>query len=971
MKKKFSLVLLMLAVVCLFSSCSESGLFKDVYISEVMNNNKSVLADENGDFGDWIELHNPTASPINLSGYMLSDNSYNVDQFVFPEFTIGAGEYFVVFADGTEKIDTENRIIHVPFSLSSKGESICLYNAKGRLLCNFVTNKPGKDKSTGIDEKGQFAFFDTPTPGKANNEVLADVPVANVKETTGLYINEYSTNSTATLTDDEGEFVSWVEIYNSSDKDISLKGCTLSDDFANKEKWAFPAIKVKAGEYLVVYLSGKIREYNSEKSFVHADFSLKGDEEFLYIFDKNQKEIDSCRVFDLTSNLTCGRKKDDVSSFAFFAKATPGKANTQKAFESVDSARYTGNKSISITEVAAVNTTVPQSSQGEYFDYVELHNNTDEDINLKDYKLSESKKAESFKSLPDRVLKAGDYIAIYCDDVDRVSNVTGNIYVSMGLNRYCETVYLIDKKGIVVDSLNYGRVSSGYFAGREVDSVDETVYYSSLTPGKENPKTTLKQALSNPEFSQGSTYLKKGSEITLSCSDGEIRYTTDGSVPTKKSKLFSEAIKVNQTTAFRARAFKEGYVPSDTISATYIVGKKHTLPVVFLTTDSKNLYDYNTGIWADGPGKGSEFPYVGANYWKDWERPVNFEFMTQDGVAQVQFDAGIKVFGQYSRALAQKSVSINLRDKYGLKEVCYPFFEDNDVNVFSSLILRNSGQDFSKSHIRDAYCAMVIKNSIDVDIMDYQPVITYVNGKYHGIYDLREKLDEDYLANHRGVDSENVDFIKGNAIVQRGSMDNYKALLEYIKTHDMRKDEHYKYVCSQIDIDELISYWMCESFFTNTDTGNIRFYRENSEGSKWRWIFFDVDWALFPSTYTYNYINNYLNPEGHGVGKMFNTTIMSNLIKNKSFRTRLLEIHSKHLKTTFETERLLKIFDELVEEIRPEMKEHCERWGAISYNAWENSIVALRKIISEKREIFIDDMKESFNMTAEEIEKYL
>lgn len=973
MKKTIGILICVLTVLCLFTSCGETTLMNDVYISEVMTNNKTVLTDENGDFCDWIELHNPTAEPINLSGYMLSDSSYNMDKFVFPDFTIASGEYFVIFADGTEKVDTENRVIHVPFSLSSKGESIYLYNAKGKLRCCINTNKLEKDQSIGIDENEKLVIFDTATPGRANTDEMADLPVVSAKETTGLYINEYSTSSTATLTDDEGDFVSWVELYNSTDKDINLKGCSLSDDFSNKTKWTFPSVRIKAGEYLVVYLSGKTKAYEKDSTVIHADFVLNGEEEFLYIFDKNSKVIDSAQVFDLTSNLTCGRPADNVETFAFFAKATPGKANKLKAFESVDSARYTGNKSISITEVAAVNTTVPQSSQGEYFDYVELYNNTSKDINLKDYKLSDSKKAESFKTLPDKVLKSGEYIAIYCDDTDRVSATTGNIYISMGLNRYGETVYLIDKNGIVIDSLEYSRLSSGYCAGRDINSTDDVLYYSTLTPAKKNPTKTLLSAVSNPEFSQSSTYLEKGSEISISCSDSQaqIRYTTDGSVPTEKSTLYTSPITVTKTVAIRAKVFKDGYVPSDAVSATYIVGRKHDLPVVFLTTDDDNLYDYNTGIWADGPGKSSEFPYVGANYWQDWERPINFEYMTTDGVSQLQFDAGIKVFGQYSRALDQKSVSINLRDKYGIKEVCYPFFEDNDVNVFSSFVLRNGGQDFSKSHIRDAFCAMVIKNSIDVDFMDYQPVVTYVNGKYHGIYDLREKLDEDYLANHRGIDSDNVDFIKGNSIVQRGSIDNYKELLEYISSHDMTDTKCYEYVCSQIDIDELISYWMCESFFTNTDTGNIRFYRENTDGSKWRWIFFDADWALFPSTYTWNYIDNYLNPNGHGVGRAFKTTIMVNLMKNSSFRTRVLEIHSEHLKTTFDTDRMLKIYDELIKEIKTEMPYHCERWNAISYKAWESSTEVLRNIISEKRAIFIEDMKESFKMTKEEIEKYL
>lgn len=970
MKKLISAVICVLIIMSLFASCSGGG-FSDVYVSEIMASNKRTYADENGEFCDWIEIHNPTSAAIDLKGYMLSDDPYDIELFKFPSVTIGAGEYMVVFADKSKKVDAENGIIHVPFSISSKTEAVSIYTPTGKLINTIRTNRLADDTSIGVGKDGKLEIFENPTPGKANDGSSQVSDAISAEDAKGLYINEYSTDSTQTVMDEDGEFVSFVELFNSTGKSINLKGCSLSDDSKDKAKWIFPNVTIKKGEYLVVYLSGKTKPYENG-SKLHADFKLSGNEDVLYLYDKSGKTIDSCKIEKLISNLTCGRDINNINNFVFFAKATPGKPNNLTPFESIDSARLTSNKAVSVTEVAAVNTTVSQSSIGEYFDYIELHNNTKKDINLSDYKLSDSRNSESFKQLPNRTLKAGDYIAIYCADSDYVSSATGNIYVSLGLNRYGEKVYLVEKSsGVAVDTFEYGRLSSGYSAGRNVSGTDETVYYSTLTPGKPNGEKQLGAALANPEFSLSSTYVEKGDTIELKCSDGEIHYTTDGSVPKKDSPIYTDPITINKTTAIRAKVFKSGFVPSDAVSATYIVGRKHTLPVVFLTTDNDNLYGYTNGIWADGPGKGTVFPFVGANYWKDWERPVNFEYMTADGVAQTQFDAGIKVFGQYSRAQEQKSVSINLRDKYGPKEVCYPFFKDNNTNVFSAFVLRDSGQDFTKSHIRDAFCAMVMKNKIDVDIMDYQPVVTYVNGKYHGIYDLREKLDEDYLANHHGIDPDNIDLIKGNNIVQNGTIDDYAALLEYIKTHDMKDEKCYNYVCSKIDIDELISYWMCESFFTNTDTGNIRFWREKTDEGKWRWLFFDMDWALYPSTYTWNYIDNYLNPEGHGVGRSFRTTIMVGLMKNPKFRTRVLEIHSKHINTTFNTERMLKIYDEMIEEIKGEMKYHCDRFDTVSYQRWENSVKELRKIISENHDLFIGKMKESFHMTSAEVEKYI
>lgn len=975
MKKRILAFLLAATMLFLFAACDDTSIDKNVYISEIMSNNVTTIADENGDMCDWIELHNPTAEPINIGGYMLTDNSENMNKYTFPSITIKPDEYFVIYADGVEKYDAERRIVHVPFSISTKGESIFLYNAKGQLICRVNVVGLEDDQSYGVSAEQKLVVFDVPTPGAANSESIYEAEAEKNDEPTvdmsgKIYINEYAPNSTQTIMDEDGEFVAWAELYNDSESDVNLKGYSLSDDALDIDKWVFPDFIIKAKGYAVIYLSGKTKQYDGSGR-IHATFKLNGKEESLILYDKADTAIDTCLVAELMSNLSCGRSLQDKGKFVYFAKPTPGKENVTAGFDTIGSAQYVKNKEVVISEVAPVNTTVPQSTLDEYFDYVELYNSGSEAINLQNYKLSDSKKAESFHQLPDRTLEPGEYVAIFCGNTSYVSSKTGNIYIAYGLNRYGETVYLMDNEGVLVDEFEYSRLKSGYSSGRDVYGTLDEVCFNTLTPGAANPATILKTTLATPSLSMPSTYVTAGTQISLSAPKGEIRYTLDGSEPQKDSLYYTAPITVNKTTVIRAAAFCDSYIPSDIVCGTYLVTDRyHDLDVVFLTTDEDNLYDYNTGIWADGPGKGAEFPYVGANFWKEWERPVNFEYMTSDGVSQLSFDAGIKVFGQYSRANEQKSVSINLRDKYGPTEICYPFFKDNNVNVFSSFLLRNSGQDYNIAHIRDAFCAMVIKNQMDIDIMDYKPVVCYVNGKYHGIYDLREKVDEDYLANHHGIDPENVDVIKGNNIVKNGSMDNYNALCEYIKTHDMRNDAYYDYVCSQIDIDELICYWMCESFFTNTDTGNIKFWRENTEGAKWRWIFFDVDWALFGSTYTTNIFDNYMDPVGHGVGRSFRTTITSNIIKNPKFRQRMMEIIGQHLKTTFDTDRMLGILDELVDEIDSEMPYHYDRWKVHTYEKWLLRVQTVRDIVSEKNEIFRNHVIDALDMTQEEINTY-
>ncbi len=804
-------------------------------------------------------------------------------------------------------------------------------------------------------EPAQQTAFEEPTT-ETTAAPTTEAPLAELR------INEYATGKTQTLLSDSGEFVGWVELYNPTDAAVSLKGFALSDKPNKKTKWRFPDVTLDAGGYLVVYLSGEERAFDGTGE-LHADFKLNGKEEGLFLFDDHGRTVDSCKVYDLFSNLTCGRKKD--GAFAFFPTATPGKPNTAPPFDSVDSAARTANKDLVISEVAPVNTSVA-SPGGVTCDYIELYNTSDRAIPLNAYQLSDSKNAESFLPLPEKTLAPGAYAVVWCTEKTNA----GGIALDLGLKRYGETVYLKQKGGAVVDALSYGRLSAGYCCGRDLAGSADPVYYADLTPGKANPERRLSAMVPDPVISRDSGYVKNGTQIEITCAS-PVYYTLDGSVPTTKSTPYAGSITVNGTTTLRARAIAPGAVPSEVVTKTFLVEEKHDLPVVCLSTDADGLFSESRGILATGSGASPEFPHVGANYWQDWERPVHFEYLSAEGEPVVAFNGGTKVFGQYSRALEQKSLAIYLRDKYGPGEICCPFFKDGAVNVFSSLVLRNSGQDFSSAHLRDAFCAMVMKGQVDVDFMDYQPVAVYINGEYFGLYDLREKINGDYLENHHGIDKNNTDLIKGNRIVQLGSLDRHTALLDYVKTHDLRDDAVYKRVCKRVDIDNLIQYWMCESFFCNTDTGNIRFYCEKTPGSKWRWIFFDVDWALFPSTYQINSIRRYLNPAGHGVGHGFHTTLMVNLMKNASFRARVLKTHKKHLATTFDKDRLLEIFDRMVAEIEPEMHRHTARWSSISYERWQSSVKQLRAIVEQMPALFREKMKTGFSMTQAEIEAYL
>lgn len=105
--------------------------FKGLVINELSAANVSIVADEDGDFDDWIELYNNTDESIHLEGYYLSDNAGNLMKWSFPDVAISAGGYLIIWADGDS---THTSGLHTNFKLSAAGEVLSLSDNTGQLI---------------------------------------------------------------------------------------------------------------------------------------------------------------------------------------------------------------------------------------------------------------------------------------------------------------------------------------------------------------------------------------------------------------------------------------------------------------------------------------------------------------------------------------------------------------------------------------------------------------------------------------------------------------------------------------------------------------------------------------------------------------------------------------------------------------------------------------------------------------------
>ena len=164
---------LILLFTTLFLSSSLNG---QVCINEIMASNISTVADNFGDFDDWIEVYNPTSSDINLAGYYFTDdlavpNKYKIPSTNSSQTTVPAFGYTLFWADN----ELTEGAHHVGFKFSSGGEDAYLYAPDGiSLIDGFTYPAVGTDLSYGrVSDCGtQLQIFTNPTPNDSNNNPI-------------------------------------------------------------------------------------------------------------------------------------------------------------------------------------------------------------------------------------------------------------------------------------------------------------------------------------------------------------------------------------------------------------------------------------------------------------------------------------------------------------------------------------------------------------------------------------------------------------------------------------------------------------------------------------------------------------------------------------------------------------------------------------------------------------------------------
>ncbi len=144
---------------------------------------------------------------------------------------------------------------------------------------------------------------------------------------------------------------------------------------------------------------------------------------------------------------------------------------------------------------------------------------------------------------------------------------------------------------------------------------------------------------------------------------------------------------------------------------------------------------------------------------------ISHFYDSETNEVESEFDGGLKIFGGWSRGQnPQRSLALFARGQYGYSKFEESFFEELSYDDFQSLVLRNSGQDWTRSSIKDITLTSLMRGS-GLDFQEHNAVSTYINGEYWGLYNLREKTNEHMLASKHNIDADEITILPRRVII--------------------------------------------------------------------------------------------------------------------------------------------------------------------------------------------------------------
>ena len=542
-----------------------------------------------------------------------------------------------------------------------------------------------------------------------------------------------------------------------------------------------------------------------------------------------------------------------------------------------------------LSEFLASNDASLADEDGVFSDWIEIYNPNVFEIDLAGYFLTDDVSNLSQWAFPARTNVAGkSHLIVFASGVSRGAP---ELHANFKISASAGSLALVAPDGTtVIDEF------VKYPSQRGDISYGVEGYFSPPSPGVENGAAFV-GFVADTSFDVDRGFFEDPFTVNIGSSTlgATIVYTTDGSEPTLTNGTAvsplngaapsAASVLINGTTVLRAAAFKDGRVPTNVDTQTYLfaadiieqaqmdsevvdspdysaemISAMKSVRSLSIVTDPDNLFSNATGILANTGGRGIT-----------WERPISIEFIDPDHPRDsFQSGAGLRMHGNGSRGSSKNSLRLLFRADYGAKKLDYPLFgEDWVAQKFNTIVLRaQAANSWTSSRAEDRASATYLQDTFAKDTQGAMGhptagstfVHLFLNGTYWGLYNPTERPDGSFGEDHFGGDDTDYDAVNRRFSVEvlSGTKTHWDEMITHSNTL-LDSQVEYEQLDDYIDIDNLIDYMLVHQFMQTRDGpddfghNNMRLVRRNNPSGPWRAYAWDMEYSMIDTAGTRDY----------------------------------------------------------------------------------------------------------------------
>ncbi len=762
-----------------------------------------------------------------------------------------------------------------------------------------------------------------------------------------VIINEGSNKNYSSIADEDNDFPDWIELYNAGNAAINLEGYSLTDDNSEPRKWILPAISLGPGSFKVIFCSGKSRK--PVTSFV----SVQTATSFTPVVGWNTHFLSSPFYWDGVSNIlinTCSYNSNGYTSNSVFKQSATTYPSTVFGVQDYSSIACTydyGNTvylrpNMKINGKIIGTGTLENSPYSYPAPYGNWYWGAKNQMLVRATELLQAGVGAGYiSSLAFRVVSTDpntvyDYIDIHIKSVadtavsSHFQPIDPNCsqHTNFKISNSGETISLYSPIQTLLSSLSVNCTNLDNGNGRYPDGSQQVTLFRTSSPGNSNNESnTYSGYLLPPAFNMPSGIYNSIVNVEIynpNSITSAIHYTTDGSEPSVLSPAYdNNPLQLIGSAVLKACVTAPGYLDSPVTTTNYLMNVSHNTPILAVATDNLNLYGA-TGIFD--------------NWWLDWKKPAYIDYFDSTNQHIFSSRAAMQMDGGAGGSRSNPQHSFRLDPDHSILgdgPVNWGIIPDRPSrHKYSQFYLRNGSNQYLILPYKDAAAVKLTGKGTNNYYSAWRPVSVYINGSYFGLYELREKFDKEYFKIYDDANTDSLDILSlsywygGVLRPVEGSVDNFWKSVEAFNLIDPADTLFWNKTDQLFDLENYNDYIIAESWIANTDWvyNNIKLYRSDKTGYRWRYCLIDLELSLAPNgwtDYTSDQIQYLLGVDP--ANPYINIWLKG--IQNGRFKNYFINRYADLLNTAYLNDNILAIEQNMFDLTKTEMQNEYARWG--------------------------------------------